>query len=196
MGIVRYNGNNNRPLKFSGFQLELGTRASTPIITTGAAATVGADNLALGGLTDVLAGAFSVVVTADPVTPSDGHYPTIVGVSSGTSANLIAVYRSPTNNRFTSQIFASGVSLSQANPLPASYAGPVKIAFAFDGTTLRCAVSGSLHSQPLPAAFTAPLSILHGFGGPTGNSQIKAVGRSISLFPYALTDAELVELTR
>jgi len=157
---------------------------------------VGADNLALGGLGSILAAPFSVVVTADPVTPSDGHYPTIVGVSSGTTANMIVVYRAPTNNKFYSQIFAGGVSPGQVNPLAGSYSGSVKVAFAFDGITLRCAVSGSLHSQPLPAAFTAPLSILHGFGGPVGGSQIKAVGRSISLFPYALTDAELVELTR
>lgn len=71
-GINRAPAQNQRPLKFSGFQLEEASTPSSPIITTGAAATRGADNLALvlpAGVTSYSAEYGDNLTATGPATP-------------------------------------------------------------------------------------------------------------------------------
>lgn len=195
-GPRRSASHNKRPLKFSGFQLELGTRASTPIITTGASATVGADNLYLGGLGSVLAAPFSVVADVAEAPSIPGAATSLVAVSSGSTANRLTVYRHGFTGTLRATVRANSVSAEVVGASTTTMTGRIKIALSFDGATMRWATNGVAQpSAAMPASFSAPLNRLDPFSGVVGE-HLSGVGRATILFPYALTDAELVELTQ
>ena len=196
-GPVRQATHSKRPLKFSGFQLERASNPSSPIITTGAPATRGQDNLVLGGLDSVLAAPFSLLAETEHFVSQDNAYPSIFALTGETSATTIAVYRSPVNGRFHSQIFSGGAAPTSMNTaVPADYAGPVKLALTFDGSVLRWAIAGGLAIQSVPSPFTQPLKRLHLFCSWTGDSRIKTEGKRAVILPYALTNAQLQAMTQ
>lgn len=181
---------NKRPLKFSGFQLELGTLASTPIITTGAAATVGADNLALAKT--IAAGedfTFAGSAVFDGVGASDQY---VFETNSGTNSNRLGLYRAPSGSTFA-YLTANGVSAAS----PATFkpgARTLKWAVGRKGDTYSLALDGALiWSGTTPGM--APLTSL-GIGRHQGAGRLGGILPKTLLFPYALTDAELVSMTQ
>lgn len=194
-GIVRYTGQSIRPLKFSGFQLELGTRASTPIITTGAAATVGADNLYMGGLTDALGGDWSVVLSLPYLPQRSEEY--VFSVSAGVGTfNMISVSRfAPTT--VVGSIRSGHADVGSTSAITVGGNLPVKVAARWRGGKLRFAVNGTLSTEVTPSV--APVGALDRLAvgsGQYSSGILNGVVQSTTLFPYALTDAELVEMTR
>lgn len=192
-GIVRYVGQSKRPLKFSGFQLELGTRASTPIITTGGAATVGADNLALAKT--IAAGEDFTVVTEVDIqsVPNDSVSKRFIELNDGGAANRVMVVQS--NGNVYGVATVNGVGSPPIGTLAGVGVGRRKIALRRSGTVVTLAVSGIVRGSSAALTAAPTLNRLC-VGSTSGAATIDATVASTLLFPYALTDAELVELTR
>lgn len=194
-GPLRGNANQNtRPLKFSGFQLELASKASTPIITTGAAATVGADNLYLGGLANTLQDPFSVIIDTAAVAIQSGLGPAYFSVSSGSTNNRITAYRSSSGAASVTVRSESNQVGGASMPSPGS--NPVKFAIAVNGAVIRWAVNGVLGTAITVTAVPIGLDRVHPLSYPTAAAPGETVARSLQVLPYALTDSELVNLTQ
>ena len=175
-------------------QLELGTRASTPIITTGAAATRGADVLSLGGLATTLAAPWTVVCEIEDMLPESERY--LFSVTGGAStANMVSMSRtSPTN--LTLSIRSGGANVG-SNTYSRPSGGRLRGAICWDGTSFRWATEGVVRTPVTPSAgFSTPLDRINLGYGQYSNGYAESPIRSCVLFPFALTDAELVELTR
>lgn len=198
VGIVRRAQQNTRPLKFSGFQLEQASTPSTPIVTAGAAATVGVDNLYLGGLAATFGAPWTVVCSAGAIPVVAGTFPTFFAPHSGTIANRVSVFRSGNDGRLYAQVRANGAQVAQVSLLAASdWTGPIKIALTFDGVTLRWATNGVAGpSTTVGTPFSLPLNQMSVGSSGGGGDHLYAPTYSTSILPYAVTDAELVELTR
>lgn len=183
---------NQRPLKFSGFQLELGARASTPIITTGAAATVGADNLALAKT--IAAGEDFTALVEAVIQPSVGLVGSLLAVSDGTIANQVYIRRS-TGGSLSAQTTVGGVATSTLSAAFAS-GGKAKCAIRRSGKSITLAVNGVVVGQDgQPSASIALSRINIGTRADVGQGE-PSTYNSTTLFPFALTDAELVEMTK
>ena len=188
-GIVRYNGQSTRPLKFSGFQIEQASDASSPIITTGALVTRGADNLSLAKT--IAAGEdFTVVVKARFTTAEFGR---IFSWDAGSDADNIRISRrSDGTISFVAEVGGTQNSQNFIGPIT----GPADIRYAIrrSGRALTAIVNGG----PISAAINIDMPTLTTIF--VGRSRTAGVSfsetKSLTLFPYAVTDAELVEMTR
>lgn len=187
------NGNVTGTARLSLPQVEQASTPSTPIITTGAAATRGADMLLLAGLVTTLAAPFSVVLDTSSIPIQTGLFPAYMTVSAGSAQNWISIYRS--NEGFMAMTIRSGGVQTGSGQTTNPGTAPVKVAIAVDGLTVRWAVNGVLASAVKATIAPVGMDRLHPLGTPSG-APGGTVGRSTSLFPYALTDAKLMELTR
>lgn len=195
-GPVRQATHSKRSLKFSGFQLEQASSASSPIITTGAAATRGADGLRLtGGVAAILAAPYSVVVEAE--IPSLINYNTLLTLSSGTTHQYILL-QAQSAQRATLSIADTAKGFSQVAWRPVTATPTRKMALASDGATIRWSVDGAL-GEPMAypnGGFSTPLTTVHPFTHAYNGQQLMSYGRRLVILPYALTDAELMEMTQ
>ena len=185
---------NQRPLKFSGFQLEQAPDASSPIITTGAAATRGADDFYIGGLQQLFASPYSFVVECEAL-PTNGVR-SLAAVNSGGTTNRVLIYRGTGVATFQLQVRAGGSTVLQQGSSPMPGSERAKAALSFDGRYYRACVNGVMFGGGEPTAtFTVPPDRIHPFGSATSAEQSYAAGRRLVILPYSLTDEELVKLT-
>lgn len=188
-GIVRYDTQPKRPLKFSGFQLEQASTPSSPIITTGAAATVGADNLALAKT--IAAGEdFTVVESADLAASAPAVGEILFGW--GNTTNGFYVLRN-SSDAVSLRVFVAG---TQTIVGTATKTGPRRLSAGVRRAGSAWSVvfdGGTISSSNIPGMPNLGIGSIGGF---SGSNPIFGPIRQTTLFPFALTDAELVELTR
>lgn len=173
-------------------QVEQASDASSPIITTGAPATRGFDNLYVGGLQQLFASPYSVVAECEELPPSGAR--SLFAMSQGGLTNRVTLYC--TGSDYALLVVAGGATLLQKISTGALISGPVKAALSFDGQNYRAAVNGVLSGGTVTTPFTAPLERLYPFGSAYNGGLPAVPGRRLSVLPYALTDAELMEMTQ
>ncbi len=175
-------------------QLEQASTPSTPIITTGAAATRGADNLSLAK-TVAAEEDFAILVTAK--TLRSGGEEVIYDWNDGSAANRIYVYFRGANGavRLTSR--RNNVNQRLYDTVQTYSTGDlVTIALSRRGGAYTMAVGGVIAGTATPTSPQLALtSIRFGVDTPGGAVLGSTISRA-AIFPYALTDAELVEMTR
>lgn len=190
-GIRRVVSNNTRPLKFSGFQLEQASTPSSPIITTGAAATRGADNLPLAHAPGQ---SWTIYTSAKSPDETKGKYVVSVSAWTGTP-NAVIAWRSGDGSTFSVAARKdAAVVVQRATPYLGGEACRVAISYSPD--RIAFAVNGS---QVVEMPLTAPLGIefdriLLGNIGIVSAIWGAPISSTV-LFPYAVTDAELMRLT-
>lgn len=179
-------------------QLEQASYTSSPIITTGAAATRGADDFYINVADTLFRQPYTVLVEIDELTnltTSNFENLFFIGDQGAVAPNRITVYRS--TNALVAQFRVDDViqTLLRIDAIwPKS--GPLKAALTFDGiNSYRLAARGMpsvswVASKP----FSQPLSRIDLFKSRTGG-WINASGRRLVILPYALTDEELIKLT-
>lgn len=176
-------------------QLEQASYTSSPIITTGAAATRGADNLALQGMEATFAKPFTVVgeASVSNVGGAQGHI--AVGAATATTANRATVYTLSSTQALL-LVSASNVTVSNPSVTFAASARR-KFAMSFDGTVWRWAFNG-ISGAAVPMGsnlFASPLSVAYPFTA--GNvDRLGGVGASTTILPYAASDAQLQAMTQ
>lgn len=189
-GVTRYTGQSKRPLKFSGFQLELGSTPSTPIITTGAAATRGSDNLMLEKPT--AAGEnFTIVVDAN--IPADTTASLrLFEFDNGNANNRILIQRTLSGS-LQMTIFVNAASQTVSVPNVAG-ARNLRVAVKRSGLVYTMIIGGVKYDRTVESASELSRIFIGSGGGATAPSYGQT--RNLTILPYALTDAELINLTK
>lgn len=194
-GIQRTTTQNTRALKVSGFQIETGSRVTSPIITTGASATRAADVIQITGLAigqEVTVAADIALTGADSTVLSAGRV--IFDLDSGTTANR--VYANNVNGAlgFTTVVSsASTASVEVAGT--AAIDATVKLAYRSKVNDFRMARGGTLSTADTSGAVPSSLTRLTIGGISTGTLQLNGFIRRLVIIPAALTDAQLQTLT-
>jgi hypothetical protein len=179
-------------LRVSIPQMELGAFATSPIITTGAAGTRGAD--APRVTIPEVAWPATLVVNYRPLATTG--FPNVAALSDNTNNNRTGVYlepgaRFPYFNLVTAGADQGDVSVSSAYTL----GGRTTLAVRIQAGSRRAAQNGVLSgldtNDTLPSGLTVLNVGLNATGGSPGNLVIDR----IRVLPYAATDAQLQALT-
>lgn len=175
-------------------QLEQASTPSSPIITTGAPATRGVDSLYFQ---KTLAAEEDFALLIEARTLRSGEDAVIFDWSDGSAADrLFALFRGANGAvRLTSR--RNNVSQNLYDTVQTYSPGdPATIAISRSGGAYTMAVNGIIVGTATPTTPQLALtSIRVGADVPGGATLNSTVGRVV-LFPYALTGAELVEMTR
>lgn len=182
---------NQRPLKFSGFQLEQASTPSTPIITTGADATRGADNLALA---KTIAAGEDFTVMVDATIPALVIQQRFFEWSDGTDNNRILVDRiAPDVRGF---VIIGGVQTALPSLANNGGARRIKVALRRSGASYVVCVGGAMTPSTSVPGTPGLSGLTLGNRRSLTNAAIDGVSAKLLIFPYALTDAELVSMTQ
>jgi hypothetical protein len=186
-GGQSYTGGSQLSLYAWGAQLELGAFATSPIITTGAAGTRGADASTMGSFVFPAAHTF-VVETQAPVLQT-GLFPTSFS-STGTNVGLLVtgstnVSGANMGNATFNDVYGSAVSAG----------GTIKNAFRAETNNARGCLNGTLSA--LDATFTPVVgSQTLNIGAANGSASYwNSYVQRIRVLPFAATDAQLQSLT-
>lgn len=170
-----------------GAQLELGAFATSPIITTGAAGTRGADAVTMGSF--VFSAAYTCVVETQAPVLQTGLFPTSFS-STGTNVGLLVtgstnVSGANMGNATFNDVYGSAVSAG----------GTIKNAFRAETNNARGCLNGTLSA--LDATFTPVVgSQTLNIGAANGSTSYwNSYVQRIRVLPFAATDAQLQALT-
>lgn len=173
-------------------QLEEGAFATSPIITTGAAGTRGADTA--GVAIPEVTWPVTLVVSYRPFATTG--FPNIIGLSDGTINNRTGIYlepgaRFPYANLVTAGVNQGDVSASSAYTLGEQSTVAVRL----QAGSRRIAQNGALGALDTNDTLPSGLTVLNiGRDGVGNNPGNMVIGR-IRILPYAATDAQLQALT-
>lgn len=187
-GVFRQATQNTRTLKFSGFQVEAGSRVSSPIVTTGATATRAADVIQLTGLAigqEVTVMAEVAVTGAGSAT--GGRF--LFDLDDGASANRL--YASNSGGFGFATVVSSSTTGSVAVAGPAAIDETVKLAYRSKANDFRMARGGTLSTADTSGAVPSSFSRLTLGGTSGGTVQLGGFLRRLVVIPAALTDAQL-----
>lgn len=194
-GIFRYATQNTRTLKFAGFQIETGSRATSPIVTTGSSATRAADVIQMTGLSigqEVTVVADIALTAGDSTVLSAGRF--VFDLDGGTTADRIYA-----NNVSGALGFSTVVSSSSTASVEvagtAAVDATVKLAYRSKVNDFRMARGGTLSTADTSGAVPSALTRLTIGGISTGANQLSGFIRRLVIIPAALTDAQLQALT-
>lgn len=190
-GIVKYNTNNNRTFKVSGYVLEAGTFATSYIRTVASTVTRAGDQAAIAAPMfapwyNQPAGSLLCDFSPLIATGNGGA----VSLNAGSSANRMDIRRDG----------SSIVSVSGATQASLSIAGMTanvsnRLAFAYAANDFALLRNGG--SPSTDSSGTVPLVDLLQIGGLDNNPNLQLSGhlRSINYYPLRLTNAQLQGLT-
>ncbi|MEH6697192.1 MAG: hypothetical protein V7672_00690 [Brevundimonas sp.] len=194
-GIVRFSAQNNRICKFAGFQIETGSRATSPIVTTGATATRAADVIQLPGLSigqEVTVLADVALTGGDSSILSGSRF--LFDLDDGGTSNRI--YANNVSGGFG---FATVVSSSTTGSVEvagtAAVDATVKLAYRSKVDDFRMARGGTLSTVDTSGAVPSSFSRLTIGGISGGTLQLSGFIRRLVVIPAARDDAELQALT-
>jgi hypothetical protein len=170
-------------------QVEVGSFATSPIITTGAAGTRGAENVFVTGL----AGLPPFTLITDGDTGASG-FPQYGAIDDGTSANRVSHLRINSSNSAYAEIQSGGAAAGNTvGTVGGVLAGQTtKIASSVIATGLRASRDGSGIAT---AARTVNALNRLCVGNATGLLPANGYIRRIRVLPFAATDAQLQALT-
>lgn len=194
-GVFRQATQNTRTLKFSGFQVETGSRATSPIVTTGASATRAADVIQMTGLAigqEVTVAADIALTGGDSTVTSAGRF--IFDLDSGTTANR--VYANNVNGALGFTTVVSSLTTASVEVAgTAAIDTTVKLAYRSKLDDFRMARDGTLSTADTSGAVPSSLTRVTIGGISTGANQLSGFIRRLVIIPAALTDAQLQTLT-
>ena len=188
---VAYAGDGVSGLLVWGMQAELGSFATTPIITTGAAATRGAENPNVTGLVFPDTFVAFAELSLDAVRSNE----TMFELSDGTTSNRIRVSRGVTTGNFDFFSQASGgAQPSQALSGSGNPAGGItRVAIRVRPTGARLAARGFIGTE---VTITRPALSAMFIGRPTDQAALmNAYGARFRIIPGDMSDAALQALT-
>jgi hypothetical protein len=169
-------------------QLEAGSSASSPIITTGAAGTRGLDTAALSGLASLLTPPFTTFVEWDSAAPVSGFPAALGGTgfiyswSRGDSAPAGRIGMRATSGNVDASTTVSRVVNQNLRHAVAH----------LSATEQRQSANGS---SPSGSTLTVPAQTLINIGRFDAGTPANGYIRRIRIIPRAVSDAELVSLT-
>jgi hypothetical protein len=170
-------------------QVEIGSFATSPIITTGAAGTRGVDSAFVTGLAGLPP--FTLITDGDTGASS---FPQYGAVDDGTSANRVAHLRVGSANNAYAEITSGGGSTGvNVGPTGAVFAGQTtKIASSVTSAGFRASRDGSAIAT---AARTVNALNRLCVGTVSGTLPANGYIRRVRVLPFAATDAQLQALT-
>jgi hypothetical protein len=170
-------------------QVEAGSFGTSPIVTTGAAATRAADVPYVDGLS-VLA-PFSLVASGTLPTDTASGQKHLANLGQGAdSNNRVILFRGVSNNAVVQGIIAGSGVLNVSSTFTG--AGQLDAAMSHDGATFRGAIEGVATATVTSAGYgSTPLTRLSLGCGVTGATQLNGYLRRVQVYRRALTDAEL-----
>ncbi|MBB4797582.1 hypothetical protein HNP32_001306 [Brevundimonas bullata] len=194
-GPRRHQTANKRPLKFSGLQLEQASIASSPIITTGAAATRGADILSLAKT--IAAGEdFTLLISVRHPASADGVQPQrYFQFDAGDNNNRLYMQRTGPSQAVEVGLMVGGEAVMTIPGPVVAGAAQVKGAVRRKGNTYTLALNGVIYLAKAPTVPPPNLTTLS-IGQGRGASPLNATIQSLQIFPFAVSDAQLVSLTQ
>lgn len=193
------NGNTTGSCRLSLPQVEQASYASSPIITTGAAATRGADDLYMSVSDALLRQPYTVVVEIDELTnltTANFENLFIIGDQGVVAPNRIEVYRA-TNALLALVRVDAAIQTTMSIQAIWPKSGPLKAALTFDGiNSYRLAARGMTSvAGVVSKPFSQPLSRIDLFRSRTG-AWIGVPGRRFVILPFAASDAQLQAMTQ
>jgi hypothetical protein len=194
-GGTSYLGNGAAALAIWGAQLELGAFATSPIITTGAAGTRGADRALVGSLVPFLSGLtmladVEILSSANPI----NNY--VVALSDGTTNNRISLFKNLSSASLTSRLVTATVAASPGASAAAFNVGVNKAGITAAAGRAICSLNGALTTASAPTALPAYSQLSIGTQeSAVAGFELNGYIRRVQVLPYAATDAQLQALT-
>jgi hypothetical protein len=180
---------------FWGAQLEAGAYATSYIPTLAASATRGADACSKTGISSLInsqEGTFFVDMAAFSANTGTS----LISLSDGSVTNTLYIGFTSTTNQIGMALYAAGVAQSSINSFSFDVTESNKIAVSYKVNEVKMYVNGTLigtdTSATMPAAGTLS-QLKSNFG--QGSFPLYANVKQVIIFPTALTNAELAELT-
>ncbi|SOB97629.1 hypothetical protein SAMN05877809_1025 [Rhodobacter sp. JA431] len=175
-------------------QLEIGAGATSYIPTTTVAVTRAADNIAAIDLSGFYLGDGYTVVVKGQFDAANGLYDRVVQLDGGTDASRQAVIYAAPEAKIYASMYSGGISqgaTEAAYLLGDSFA----VASALGLNYRQAAINGVAGSLDTDAEFITPnaLRLAQSFGG--GSKPARLLLESIMIYPYLLTEAQLIEVT-
>jgi hypothetical protein len=185
----------NADILFWGAQLEAGAYATSYIPTLAASATRGADACSKTGISSLInsqEGTFFVDMAAFSANTGTS----LISLSDGSVTNTLYIGFTSTTNQIGMALYAAGVAQSSINSFSFDVTESNKIAVSYKVNEVKMYVNGTLigtdTSATMPAAGTLS-QLKSNFG--QGSFPLYANVKQVIIFPTALTNAELAELT-
>lgn len=179
-------------IRFYAPQLEVGGFATSPIITTGAAATRAADVATVTGLGSILTAPFVMAANVD-MSAIDGMSRTLALANDGSINNAIRLQRNLANDIGAQATIAN---ITQPTSSISGYTGAraIKSAVRSRATELRGSFDGVLAGN-LTGQSTPPGLNRLDVGSFVGSSFVNGYIRRVQIIPGDMTDAQLQGLT-
>lgn len=169
--------------------IEAGAFATSPIITTGVAATRGIDDARLSHR--LTAGQDFTIYAEASFTRTTGELERLFEYDSGTSANRIVCNRG-TNGRMQLSVLVDNIGSDILGPVVAN-GTTVKLAITRQAGVVRFYVAGAKSGE---GAFALPDLTSLFFGKGRTSAQLQDNLRRLQILPYALSEAEAVDMTK
>jgi hypothetical protein len=181
-------------IRISGIQIEAGSFATSYIPTTSAAVTRAADVANVNTLSPWLNPAEGTLYAeasflALNKSMSDG----LVALASGSSANVVGMYRTSTGGLLRMEVRAGGVEQSSYNPALASASAKAAVAYRTNDTNL--AVDGVAQTTDTSCGVPTVDRLLIGSVYTAGDFPANGHIRRVLYYPRRLSNAELQALT-
>jgi hypothetical protein len=191
-GIQKATGNNSVGFEVTGFQLETGSVATSPIVTTAGTASRVADAITLTGASSLI-GQTEGTLYAEVVLKKNTTG-ALVSINDGTGTNRLFIqFFSAT--QLLADIRVGGANHNYTATIPAVPAsgGTFKVALAYKQDDFCFALNGTTYastaSRSIPA--TTQVDLANHLGAVQLNDNV----RSVALFPTRLANATLQSLT-
>jgi hypothetical protein len=178
-------------------QLETGSVATSPIVTTGSTANRVADSVTLTGASSLIGqtGGGTLFVEVE-WRSSGGVGQTLLSVSDGTLDNRIQIVETA-GNEFRMFLTANGVNQTFQGQNASAYTGIVKGALGYSQDDTVLAKGGSIVSTDISVDLTSMGLLTNVYiGSLNGTIEIANMWiRAVALFPTRLSNAQLIALT-
>lgn len=194
-GVIRYAGQTPRTLKFSGFQLEAGALATSPMVSAGSAASRGGDLARLTDLVTIgevtLAGEFALYGGGSAVLASARR---AASLDDGTSANRIELGN--LDGAVGGRVLTGGIEQARCTVAGAAASGVAQRAALRSRThDFRLARNGSLSDLDMSGTAPGGLTRLTLGAASDGTGQLGGCLKQLVLKPVGKADAALMALS-
>jgi hypothetical protein len=194
--FVTFTGDGTSGVLLWGAQLELGAFATSPIITTGAAGTRGADSPIATGLAMLLNGTSpnTVIIDAEWSVRTDTRI-YVEGYTGGTQSG--ATFQNGIGGTAPRLLNRTGATRTDNSGAAATISDGAISRFAIvsDGRLAAQGVILTSFNTPAQADWSGTLAIGHRYNAGTPQFSCCTYIRRVQILPYAATDAQLQALT-
>jgi hypothetical protein len=192
-----YTGNGTSGIFIWQAQLETGSVATSPIVTTAGTASRVADVVSLTGASSLIGQTSGTLYVEVDWRSAGTANQGIFYLSSGASANEIAIYRSGSANELRMLLVSNSVAQTNQGASSSAYSGIIKVAFAYAHNDCALYKDGASISTDAIVDLSALGTITQIDIGRNPGSTIFANMwiRSVAVFPTRLANATLESIT-